>query len=137
MVARGDLGVEVPFTELLSDYYREGEERRFDMNFSQGAAEWIHPDTMAKGARRVYDTIKEKTNALPEKMDQITWTRMWSALKMGKGGSHPRHPDFRGGGTGLHRHRRGWYHGRELDRRTQRRSVRRGDEPAAGTDRAA
>ncbi|MBR1407424.1 MAG: hypothetical protein IJ573_00825 [Clostridia bacterium] len=24
---------EVPFTELLSDYYREGEERRFDMNF--------------------------------------------------------------------------------------------------------
>lgn len=62
---------------------------RFDMNFSQGAVNWLQPDAKTGRARAAYQKIEDVTNALPEKMDQITWTKMWEAIKIEQQEANP------------------------------------------------
>ncbi len=55
---------------------------RFDMNFSAGATDWLSPEAKRTRGEAAYQTVEDVTNALPEKMDQMTWTRMWTAVKL-------------------------------------------------------
>ena len=51
---------------------------RFDMNFGQSAKDYITPET--KG--NAYEKVSDLLTKLPQLMDTMTWTRMWSAVKM-------------------------------------------------------
>ena len=51
---------------------------RFDMNFGQSAKDYVGPEK--KGS--IYEKVSDKLTVLPEKMDQMTWTRMWTAAKL-------------------------------------------------------
>jgi hypothetical protein len=54
---------------------------RFDMNFGQSAREYLQPDSKETTAKRIWNGIEEYSTILPELMDRMTWTRMWSACK--------------------------------------------------------
>ena len=51
---------------------------RFDMNFGQSAKDYIAPEKKSS----LYGTISDRLTVLPELMDRMTWTRMWSACKI-------------------------------------------------------
>ena len=63
---------------------------RFDMGFGASAREYIMPEGMETKARKVWDEITDKATILPELADQMTWTRMWSAVKMEQHDLHPK-----------------------------------------------
>lgn len=58
---------------------------RFDMNFGRSAKDWISPETN-KG---LYDRLGDALTELPQKMDRMTWTRMWTAVKLEQKALHP------------------------------------------------
>ena len=58
---------------------------RFDMNFGQSARDWIAPKT--KG--NAYEKVSDILTAAPQIADTMTWTRMWSAVKMEQAAEHP------------------------------------------------
>ena len=62
---------------------------RFDMGFGAGAREFISPEGKEGRVRQAWDAVTEKATILPELMDQMTWTRMWSAVKMEQHALHP------------------------------------------------
>ena len=62
---------------------------RFDMGFGAGAREFITPEGKEGRVRQAWDAVTEKATILPELMDQMTWTRMWSAVKMEQHALHP------------------------------------------------
>lgn len=62
---------------------------RFDMNFGQSAREYLMPDALEGKASRTWEFIKDKATILPEMMDRMTWTRMWSACKAEMKALHP------------------------------------------------
>ncbi len=62
---------------------------RFDMNFGQSAKEFLLPDGKEGKARKVWEGIEEYSTKLPELMDRMTWTRMWSAVKAEQKAQHP------------------------------------------------
>ena len=64
---------------------------KFDMNFSSGAVDWLSPEGKKTRGQQIYQTAEDITNALPEKMDQMTWVRMWTACKYEQ---HQLHPDM-------------------------------------------
>lgn len=56
---------------------------KFDMNYGRSMIDYITPEGMQKNkARAAYEWISEKSTSLPEKMDAITWARMWEAVKL-------------------------------------------------------
>jgi hypothetical protein len=55
---------------------------KFDMNFGQSAQDYMMPDAKESVGRAVYGKISDITTALPELMDRMTWTRMWTACKL-------------------------------------------------------
>ena len=55
---------------------------RFDMGYGQSAREYLLPEGKVSKARAVGQKISEYSTILPEKMDQMTWTRMWTACKL-------------------------------------------------------
>ena len=55
---------------------------RFDMGYGQSAREYLMPEGKVSKARAVGQKISEYSTILPEKMDQMTWTRMWTACKL-------------------------------------------------------
>ncbi|MBP5729391.1 MAG: hypothetical protein J6Y48_20175, partial [Clostridia bacterium] len=55
---------------------------KFDMNFGQTMQEWIQPEGMESKARKAWNGVTNAMTALPSKMDAMTWTRMWSAVKL-------------------------------------------------------
>ena len=55
---------------------------RFDMNFGQSAKEYITPEKKVKGIVKAIDKTGDVITALPGLMDDMTWTRIWSAVKM-------------------------------------------------------
>ena len=57
---------------------------RFDMNFGQSAKDYITPETKS-GA---YEKVSDLLTKAPELMDRMTWTRMWSAVKMEQHAKH-------------------------------------------------
>lgn len=60
---------------------------RFDMNFGQSTRDWITPKT----GKTVYERFSDALTKAPEIADTMTWTRMWSAVKMEQ---HAQHPDM-------------------------------------------
>lgn len=60
---------------------------RFDMNFGQSAKDFISPEKKTGFFKKLSDL----TTALPQEMDRMTWTRMWSAVKLEQ---HELHPDM-------------------------------------------
>lgn len=62
---------------------------RFDMNFGQSAREYLMPDAKQSAGRKVWEGVKEYSTILPELMDRMTWTRMWSAVKAEQKAQHP------------------------------------------------
>lgn len=58
---------------------------RFDMNFGQSAQDWIMP----KAKQNAYEKISDVLTAAPQAADTMTWTRMWSAVKMEQHAAHP------------------------------------------------
>ena len=62
---------------------------RFDMNFGQSGREYIAPEGKKTGMQKTGEFISEKSTILPELMDRMTWTRMWSAVKLEQHKAHP------------------------------------------------
>ena len=62
---------------------------RFDMNFGQSAKDYVTPEGAMSKGRAVYEWISDKTTILPELMDRMTWTRMWSAVKAEQKAQNP------------------------------------------------
>jgi len=62
---------------------------RFDMNFGQSAREYLMPDEKQTTGQKIWEQVKDKTTILPELMDRMTWTRMWSAVKAEQAAQHP------------------------------------------------
>jgi uncharacterized protein YqgV (UPF0045/DUF77 family) len=62
---------------------------RFDMNFGQSGREYITPEGKTNRLQRAGSFISEKSTILPEMMDRMTWTRMWSAVKLEQHHAHP------------------------------------------------
>ena len=58
---------------------------RFDMNFGASAKEYVAPEEKMS----LYGKISDKLTILPELMDRMTWTRMWSAVKLEQHAQHP------------------------------------------------
>ena len=58
---------------------------RFDMNFGRSAKDFVAPDK----PEGIYSRISDKLTAAPELMDTMTWTRMWSAVKIEQHKAHP------------------------------------------------
>ena len=56
---------------------------KFDMNYGRSMIDYITPEGMQKNkAKAAYEWFSEKSTKLPEKMDAMTWTRMWTAVKL-------------------------------------------------------
>jgi len=62
---------------------------KFDMGFGESAAQYIEPEARQRAGRRVYETASDWTTKLPEWMDRVTWTRMWTAAKLEQAHLHP------------------------------------------------
>ena len=62
---------------------------RFDMNFGQSAREYLLPEGKESTGKKIWNGIEEYTTILPELMDRMTWTRMWSAVKAEQAAEHP------------------------------------------------
>jgi hypothetical protein len=62
---------------------------RFDMNFGQSAKDYITPDVKQSRGRAALSWISDRSTKLPEKMDRMTWTRMWSAVKAEQAAKNP------------------------------------------------
>ena len=58
---------------------------RFDMNFGQSAKDYITPETR----QNLYNRTSDMLTAAPEKMDAMTWTWMWGAVKAETKAKHP------------------------------------------------
>ena len=54
---------------------------KFDMNAGQSAREYIQPEGKEGKFKTGYNWVSDKLTILPEMMDRMTWTRMWSAVK--------------------------------------------------------
>ena len=61
---------------------------KFDMNFGQSMTDYITPEGMKSKWDKVQDA-GDKLTSLPGKMDAMTWTRMWSAVKLEQAALHP------------------------------------------------
>ena len=55
---------------------------KFDMNFGQTMQDWIMPEGMKKTGQRIWNGVTDFMTAGPQKMDAMTWTRMWTAVKL-------------------------------------------------------
>jgi len=55
---------------------------KFDMNYGQSAQEWITPEGYKTKARKAWNKTTDALTELPHLMDTMTWTRMWTAVKL-------------------------------------------------------
>jgi hypothetical protein len=55
---------------------------KFDMGFGRSAQQFVTPEGLKSKAQKAYDYVSDKTTALPELMDTVTWTRLWLAAKL-------------------------------------------------------
>lgn len=62
---------------------------RFDMNAGQSAREYLMPEGKESTGRKAWNKFEEGVTILPELMDRMTWTRMWSAVKAEQKAQHP------------------------------------------------
>ena len=62
---------------------------RFDMNFGQTAKDYITPEGNIRKGSAIAKKISDVSTVLPELMDKMTWTRMWTAIKLEQKAQHP------------------------------------------------
>lgn len=62
---------------------------RFDMQLGRSMLDYITPDAKESGLKTAWTKFSDATTILPEKMDAITWGRMWIACKMEQAAQHP------------------------------------------------
>ena len=62
---------------------------KFDMGIGASAQSYIAPDAKQSAGRKVYEGISDLATALPELMDRVTWTRLWTAAKLEQASLHP------------------------------------------------
>ena len=62
---------------------------KFDMGIGQSAQQFLTPDAKQGRIRTGYEWMSEKTTILPNLMDNMTWTRMWTACKLEQHALHP------------------------------------------------
>ena len=55
---------------------------KFDMNYGRTMQEYITPEGMESKARKAWNKFTDIITSGPEKMDAMTWTRMWTAVKL-------------------------------------------------------
>ena len=55
---------------------------RFDVGMGRGAQEYVAPEKHRTAVQKAGHAVTEATTILPELMDQVTWTRMWCAVKL-------------------------------------------------------
>ena len=55
---------------------------KFDMNYGRSAQEWITPEGYETKAKKALKKTTDALTVLPQKMDAMTWTRMWTAAKL-------------------------------------------------------
>jgi hypothetical protein len=69
----------------------------FDTNIGRTALEWVTDGTTASSVTaidkiaRARDWSVDKLSTLPAKMDEITWSRIWAAVKAE---THHKHPEM-------------------------------------------
>ncbi|MCR5566208.1 MAG: hypothetical protein K6F61_05100 [Clostridiales bacterium] len=61
---------------------------KFDMNFGQTMQEWITPEGMTTKGQRIRNGVENVLTSGPQKMDAMTWTRMWTAVKLEQMAQH-------------------------------------------------
>ena len=62
---------------------------RFDMQLGRSMIDYITPDGKESGLKTAWTKFSDATTILPEKMDAITWGRMWIACKMEQAALQP------------------------------------------------
>ena len=62
---------------------------KFDMGIGASAQNYIAPDAKQSMGRQAYETASKWTTMLPELMDRVTWTRLWTAAKLEQASLHP------------------------------------------------
>ena len=62
---------------------------RFDMQLGRSMLDYITPDGKESGLKTAWTKFSDATTVLPEKMDAITWGRMWVASKMEMAAKNP------------------------------------------------
>ena len=55
---------------------------KFDMNYGRSMQDFITPEGIESKGKKIAGAISEAATSLPEKMDAMTWTRMWTACKL-------------------------------------------------------
>lgn len=62
---------------------------RFDMNQGQSMIEFITPEGKESAGKKAWEKFSEATTIGPEKMDAVTWGRMWIACKLEQAAKNP------------------------------------------------
>lgn len=62
---------------------------RFDMNQGQSMIEFITPEEKESAGKKAWEKFSEATTIGPEKMDAVTWGRMWIACKLEQAAKNP------------------------------------------------
>ena len=62
---------------------------KFDMNYGQSMIDYITPDGYTSKAKAAASAVTDKLTSLPNKMDAMTWTRMWTACKLEQAAQNP------------------------------------------------
>ena len=63
---------------------------KFDMNYGRSMIDFITPEGLQDNkAKAAYEWVSEKSTKLPEIMDNMTWTRMWTAVKLEQAAKNP------------------------------------------------
>lgn len=62
---------------------------KFDMNYGQTMQEYITPEGMESKAKKRWDDFTDAVTSMPKKMDDMTWTRMWTATKLETAAQNP------------------------------------------------
>ena len=62
---------------------------KFDMNYGRSMIDYITPEAMQTKLKKTTGKISDAATSLPHKTDAMTWTRMWSAVKLEQAALHP------------------------------------------------
>ena len=62
---------------------------KFDMNFGRSMIDYITPETVKSKGKAAVEWISDKSTALPQLLDDLTWARMWVAVKAEQKAMHP------------------------------------------------
>jgi len=55
---------------------------KFDMGLGQSGQQFVTPEGYKTKGKKAYQFVSDKSTMLPELMDELTWTRLWTAAKL-------------------------------------------------------